>query len=72
MTRIIYKRGSFDSSLDFANYGLLRHTSREEFLYDTSGNVNTGLNDKYIYNNAGEGVDIFIIDSGVQADHPDF
>ncbi len=67
-----YKRGSFDSSLDFANYGLLRHTSREEFLYNTSGNVNTGLNDKYIYNNAGEGVDIFIIDSGVQADHPDF
>jgi len=55
----------YSSSLELTNYGLIRHTTREDFLTDTAS-------DTYTHNNTGHGVDIFIIDTGVQADHPDF
>lgn len=67
-----YRRTQFDDNeLGYANYGLVRHTSREQFLYDDA-EVYNNFNNSYIYNNAGEGVDIFIMDMGVEADHPDF
>ena len=67
------RKDTTSTNLELTNYGLIRHTSREEFLYDDlSGDVNTEFSDTYTYNNTGHGVDIFIIDTGVQGDHPDF
>jgi len=68
-----YDRKSFDANnLSYANYGLIRHTSRESSLYDLDGSINSQFSDQYKYSNSGEGVDIFIMDTGVQANHPDF
>ena len=56
-----------------ANWGLKRHSTDQKDFYTSSGSVNTSqTNNSYVYNNAGEGVDIFVIDNGIQADHPDF
>jgi subtilisin family serine protease len=67
-----YRRNNFDDNeLGYANYGLLRHTSTEQFLYD-GDEVDSQFSDTYTYNNTGEGVDVFIVDTGVEADHPDF
>ena len=67
-----YRRNNFaDNELGYANYGLLRHTSAQEFLYD-GDEVDSQFSDTYTYNNTGEGVDVFIVDTGIEADHPDF
>lgn len=60
-----FSKGSFSNGL---NWGLLRHTSVEN-LYGigTSSGSNT-----YDYVLDGTGVDIVILDTGIQPDHPEF
>lgn len=63
----------YSRSAEESNWGLKRHSTNQMNFYNSNGTVNTSeTNNSYTYNNAGEGVDIIIIDSGVQADHPDF
>ena len=52
---------------DFQNWGLFRHMSE---TYDFTGNNADG--DTINYSFDGEGVDVVIQDSGLQADHPEF
>lgn len=52
---------------DNINWGLVRHIFNSN-IYGTG----TTTNQKYQYNNDGTGVDIVIMDSGIQADHPEF
>jgi len=53
---------------DFVNWGLRRCIS-ESNPYGSATTENTG---EYSYNLNGEGVDVVIQDSGIQADHPEF
>lgn len=58
---------------DESNWGLKRHSTNQMNFYNSNGSINTSeTSNSYTYNNAGEGVDIIVIDTGVQADHPDF
>ena len=58
-----------DSSSDgnFINYGLVRHNSMDN-NYGTTITAPNG----YTYTLDGSGVDVVIIDTGIQADHPEF
>ena len=63
-----YARNGLES-----NWGLKRHSTNQMNFYNADRTVNTSqTSNTYTYNNAGEGVDIIVIDTGVQADHPDF
>lgn len=56
-----------------SNWGLKRHSTNQMNFYNANRTVNTSqTSNSYTYNNAGEGVDIMVIDQGIQADHPDF
>lgn len=58
---------------NYSNWGLKRHSTNQMNFYNANRTVNTSeTSNSYTYNNAGEGVDIMVIDQGVQADHPDF
>lgn len=70
--RLAFQEGTFDkgtaNSGERQNWGLLRHIS-------TTNNFGTSFSDPggtYDYVLDGTGVDIVIIDSGIQADHPEF
>ena len=68
----LIQEGNFDRTATAErNWGLKRHSTRDKTLYDSFGQLDQA-DQHYKYNNAGEGVDILILDSGVQADHPDF
>ena len=58
---------TFSASGPYINWGLIRHKSK-------SNNYGTGTttSEDYTYNLDGTGVDIVILDSGVQYDHPEF
>ena len=56
-----------DATGSFKNWGLIRHKSLEN-NYGTSFTTN----ESYTYTLDGEGVDIVIQDSGIQADHPEW
>lgn len=51
-----------------SNWGLLRHT-RETNIFGTSTNDPGGT---YDYVLDGTGIDVVVVDSGIQADHPEF
>ena len=56
-----------DATGSFKNWGLVRHKS----LTNNYGTSFTN-NESYTYTLDGEGVDVVIQDSGIQADHPEF
>ena len=56
-----------DATGSFKNWGLIRHKSLDN-NYGTSFETN----ESFTYTLDGEGVDIVIQDSGIQADHPEF
>jgi subtilisin family serine protease len=58
-----------DSS--FGNWGLKRHAEENLQNYNDDGTLTTG-NESLDFNLSGEGVDIVIMDSGLDASHPDF
>lgn len=63
-----YSRNASES-----NWGLKRHSTNQMNFYNSNRTVNTNeTSNSYTYNNAGEGVDIIVIDTGIQANHPDF
>lgn len=52
---------------DYVNWGLIRHSNKTN-VYGTGKTTNLD----YSFTTNGSGVDIVIIDSGIQADHPEF
>jgi subtilisin family serine protease len=56
------------STGDNVNWGLIRHSN----ITNIYGNSIDDINNNYIYNLDGTGVDIVINDSGLQIDHPEF
>lgn len=71
-TKFAFQDGTFDKTSTVAgekqNWGLLRHTSATN-VFGTSTADPGGT---YDYVLDGTGVDVVIIDSGIQADHPEF
>jgi subtilisin family serine protease len=57
----------FNSDNNYANWGLIR-CNEPDNNYDSNGTTSSNYN----YTLDGTGVDIIIIDSGIQADHPEF
>jgi hypothetical protein len=62
-----YDRHPYSTTATMKNWGLLRCTNRND-PYGVQPSLNTNFN----YNLDGSGVDIIMIDSGVEADHPEF
>jgi len=71
-TKFAFQSGTFDkttvASGEKQNWGLLRHISATN-VFGTSTAYPSGT---YDYVLDGTGVDVVIIDSGIQADHPEF
>lgn len=72
MSKFAFQEGTFDKTTVFAgekqNWGLLRHISTTN-VFGTSTADPGGT---YDYVLDGTGVDVVIVDSGIQADHPEF
>jgi subtilisin family serine protease len=70
--RLAFQDSTFDKTLtesgERSNWGLLRHT-KETNIFGTS---TADPGDTYDYVLDGTGVDVVIVDSGIQADHPEF
>lgn len=56
---------------NFGNWGLKRHTEENLDNYNNNGSLTEG-NESLTFSLSGEGVDIVIMDSGLDARHPDF
>ena len=57
-----------DDYSDYTNWGLYRHNTRDKDSHLTASDSDASVD----YSLAGEGVDVIIMDTGIQADHPDF
>jgi hypothetical protein len=62
-----YDRHPYSTTATMKNWGLMRCTHRD----DPFG-VATSINDNFNYNLDGSGVDIILLDSGIEPDHPEF
>jgi subtilisin family serine protease len=62
---------TLESDSNFGNWGLKRHLEENLQNYNDDGTLTSG-NESLEFNLSGEGVDIVIMDSGVDASHPDF
>lgn len=56
---------------NFGNWGLKRHTEENLSNYNDNGSLTEG-NESLDFNLSGEGVDIVVMDSGLDPKHPDF
>jgi len=66
-----FRKTSLDAG-NFVNWGLVRHMSETyNFTNDGQGN-NLANTNEFAYSFDGEGVDVVIQDSGLQADHPEW
>jgi len=62
----------FNSDGNFINYGLARHNSiTNNYLYPP-GTIEIGDAHRYTYTLDGSGVDVVIVDTGLEVDHPEF
>lgn len=55
---------------NYSNWGLVRSNTRDN-PFDLSGELQA-QDDKYNYINSGENVDVVVMDTGIQVDHPEF
>lgn len=66
-----FNRNSDETDANLGNWGLKRHAEENLNNYNTDGSLTTG-NESLEFNMSGEGVDIVIWDTGLDASHPDF
>lgn len=62
-----YDRNPYSTTASMKNWGLIRCTHK-----DNPYGTQTSLNTSFDYNLDGSGVDIILLDSGIEADHPEF